>query len=52
MRKRGNSQSEEYSNSLEQPIVVKIQKIDDTLFKEIYGKSYKTNCTVPKEELR
>lgn len=30
----------------------KIQKIDDTLFKRIYGKSYKTNCTVPKEELR
>ena len=30
----------------------KIQKIDDALFKRIYGKSYKTNCTIPKEELR
>ena len=27
-------------------------RIDDTLFKRIYGKSYKENCTVPKEDLR
>jgi len=26
--------------------------IDDTLFKKIYGKSYKTDCTIPLEELR
>ncbi|SFS06387.1 M15 family metallopeptidase [Anaeromicropila populeti] len=28
-----------------------IRKIDDSIFKRIYGKSFKENCTIPKDDL-
>lgn len=40
---------EEYTDSLED---FKIEEINDEIFNRIYGKSFKENCTVPREDLR